>query len=88
MFQTPSDRIDGSSKSSLMMLESQVWLWTAEEIRWAKEVYGHATLQPLRRRFIEIQEELDREKDRERRRMLIEEERRLASASLSGLAGA
>ena len=63
-------------------------LWTAEEIRWAKEVYGHPTIEALRRRFVEIQEELGREKDRERRRILIEEEHRLASASLSGVAGA
>ena len=63
-------------------------LWAAEEIRWAKEVYGHPTIEALRRRFVEIQEELGREKDRERRRILIEEEHRLASASLSGVAGA
>jgi len=63
-------------------------LWTVEEIRWAKEVYGNSTMQALRGRYIEIQEELDRERDRERRRMLIEEERHLVGASLSGVTGA
>lgn len=63
-------------------------LWKTVELNWAMGVYQSPTMQELRKRHIEIREALKGEKDREKRRLLIEEDSRLRSTVLPASAEA
>jgi tetratricopeptide (TPR) repeat protein len=65
-------------KEYLEEIPQQIWkLWKSEEISWVKDLYFSESIMKLRNRYIEVNEQLEKEPVGKRRSKLVEEIRKL-----------
>ena len=65
-------------KEYLEEIPQEIWkLWNSEEISWVKDLYFNESIMNLRNRYIEINEQLEKEPVGKRRSKLVEEASKL-----------